>query len=502
MEPAPVEPAPSEPASVEPAPVEPAPSEPAPVEPTPAEPAPSEPAPAKPAPSEPAPAKPAPAEPAPSEPAPVEPAAPDGHDDSGTPEHEEPEPEPEASQGTAASGRNRSTVFQVVWQVQQGCRTYCYGTSQSQSVAQWSSTTQTATAVSNGNQTAASGPGGSAAHAANESLTIQFAWQMQIGCVAFCYETSQVQTASQWAQTTQTAVAEAGLEAWAENLSETLQFVWQLQEGCAHECYGVSQYQSSQQGQSTNQSARATARGGGDGTMLALGPDGVIVLPGWLVALANNLGATIQTIYQYQEASCLDRCEGGAQIQEAAQRALVEQVAAAIAGAPPASEPPPGGTTPPAPQTPGRSTPAPAPTTAAARTAPGEPPVGPETRRQARLVAELLIEDLREAKLTQAGGGASFAATPVGGGLPPAPGADASSAPQGRPGDQSQAERNTSSAAPGSAASAGAFLGVEFRPALESLDEGDGGGWPSVILLALLAGLASVAVRGRAPQAR
>ena len=297
------------------------------------------------------------------------------------PGHDDPAPDQDTSQGTLAVAQNRSTVFQVVWQVQQGCRSYCYGTSQTQSAVQWSSTTQTAVANGDG----ASGSSPSAAQAANESLTIQFAWQTQIGCVAFCYETSQVQTASQWAQTSQTAVAEADIEAWAQNLSETLQYVWQLQEGCTTECHGVSQRQSSAQGQSTTQSAKATGRGEGGGTTLALGPDGVIVLPGWLVALAENLGASIQTIYQYQEADCLERCDGGAQVQEAVQRAVVEQVATAIAlAAPPAppSEPPAGGS-PPASQAPAPAAPARA---AAARAVPAEVTVTvPAAPRRGRL---------------------------------------------------------------------------------------------------------------------
>ena len=381
---------PAQPAAPEaPAPADSAPVEPAPSEPPPTEPAPSQPAPTAPAPSEPPPAEPAPSEPAPSRPsrlpipdAPPAPAPPAGNAgavaepparDAQAPRLDEPASERQGSQGTLAGGQNRSTVFQVVWQVQQGCRTHCQGTSQSQSVAQWSSTSQTATGVSGRDHSSASGSDHSAAYALNESLTIQFAWQTQIGCVAFCYETSHEQTASQWAQTTQTAAAEADLEAWAENLSETLQFVWQLQEGCAYECYGVYRSQSSDQGQSTNQSAEATVRSGRDGTQLALGPDGVIVLPGWLVALANNVGATIQTIYQYQEATCLGHCDGGAQLQEAVQRAVVDQVATAIvlAGqAPPPSEPPPGGAAP---------SPPPAPAEAAlALAGPGGPPTRPQ----------------------------------------------------------------------------------------------------------------------------
>jgi hypothetical protein len=303
------------------------------------------------------------------------------------------------------------------------------------------------------------------------------------------------------AQTAQTAVAEADLEAWAENLSETLQYVWQLQKGCAYACYGVYQFQSSEQGQSTSQSAKATARDEDDGTMLALGPDGVIVLPGWLVALANNVGATIQTIYQYQEASCLERCDGGAQVQEAVQRAIVEQVATAIVltGQPaPPSEPPPGGTAPPAPQAPGPATPAPAQPAAATR-APADG--APVNLRQARLVAEAL-PDLQKGNLAARPDGRSLVAGPpasLSGGLPPAE--VASSAPHGEPADRNVAGGRGSRPAHGSDAGPGSFLGVEFHPAPETLGEDDGRDWTSLILLALFAGLALVAVGPRAPRA-
>ena len=355
-EPAPTEPAPVDPPAAEPVPVEPAPTDPSP-EPAPSDPAPVDPGQANPAPSQ-GPVNPGPSDPAPSEPAssgpapaaeaPAPPTRPDTpsavEETTATPsdDAEEPagigEPEPEAEpQDVGAIAHNRSVVFQVVWQVQEGCRTHCYRTSQSQTVVQWSSTTQSATATAGGEGVATSG----SAEAQNESITIQFVWQLQLGCVAFCYETSQTQSASQWAQTLQEAIAQGELEAWAENLSETLQYVWQIQHGCEQECYGVYQSQTITQGQSTTQTATATA-GEDHLTMIVLGPDGVVVLPGWLVALAENQGATIQTIYQHQRALCLEYCEGDVQLQEAIQEALTNQEAVAIAwvGPKPVDNPP------------------------------------------------------------------------------------------------------------------------------------------------------------------
>jgi hypothetical protein len=244
-----------------------------------------------------------------------------------------------------ALAQNGSLVFQVIWQVQHGCNNHCTGTSQSQSATQNASTTQDASAVADGgNSLEGESSGGASAplsaEAGNRSVTVQFVWQTQIGCVAFCVETSQSQTATQWAQTTQSANAEGATSALAENLSETLQLVWQLQQGCEVECYGTSQVQVINQGQETTQSATATA----DGVTLVpvLGPDGAVVLPGWLVALAENLGVTIQTIYQLQEAICAEYCEGDSQVQDAVQRAEVSQQAEAYAGDPPApvEEPP------------------------------------------------------------------------------------------------------------------------------------------------------------------
>ena len=251
---------------------------------------------------------------------------------------------PASSQGSESGGarsvaNNVNRVIQAVWQVQHGCRSHCHGTSQSQRSVQWSQTTQSATAVAGELAPNAPGSSSSSAEARNESAVIQFVWQMQIGCVAFCYETSQTQEASQHSETDQEAIAQSALTAWAENLSEALQYVFQTQEGCEHECHGTAQWQSSTQHQSTNQSATAT--GGGEAVAVSsptFGDDGTVIPPDWLVALAQNLGVTIQTVYQHQEASCQERCWGDAQVQDAVQRALTAQEAVALAAPPP--EPP------------------------------------------------------------------------------------------------------------------------------------------------------------------
>jgi hypothetical protein len=232
------------------------------------------------------------------------------------------------SGGAHSVAHNQSKVIQAVWQVQHGCRIHCYGTSQIQRSEQVSQTTQSATAVSG-----ESGGGGSSATAVNESSTIQFVWQMQIGCVAFCFDTSQTQEASQHSSASQEADAESALVAWAENLAQTVQYVFQIQHGCEHECHGTTQHQSSVQSQTTTQSATAT--GGGHDVDY-----GSFLVPDWLIAFAQNIGATIQTSFQYQEGLCREHCTGDTQLQEAIQHAETDQRAVAMANPPVPEEPP------------------------------------------------------------------------------------------------------------------------------------------------------------------
>jgi hypothetical protein len=190
---------------------------------------------------------------------------------------------------------------------------------------------------------------------------VQFIWQEQLGCVAFCWNTSMDQSASQDAQTTQMATAVSDFGALAENLAETLQYVWQVQEGCQVECYGVSQSQSLWQQQNTSQSATATGpRLPTSAGSPAGGRDGFF---SWVTAFAQSIGATVQWILQVQEASCLEHCGDDVLLQSAGQGASTDQTSTAghvpepsanaptsqeppAAGQPPAAEPQPsGGTT-------------------------------------------------------------------------------------------------------------------------------------------------------------
>jgi hypothetical protein len=289
-------------------------------------------------------------------PAPSEGASPDGvaSEPPTTPDGESETPTPPG--GTVAA-QNVGTVLQAIWQVQVGCRTYCNGTSQSQLASQQSDTTQSATAVAQEGHS-------SGAAAVNQSSTVQFVWQTQLGCVAFCWNTSMNQSASQDAQTTQMASAVSDFGVLAENIAESIQFVWQLQEGCQVECYGVNESQSLSQRQSTTQSATAT----GPRFPTSAGPsaDGAQGFFSWLTAFARNIDATIQWIYQFQEASCLEHCGDEALLQAAWERTTSSQTSTAGdvpepgADPPTGSEPPPTSERPPAAEQPPGSEPRPA----------------------------------------------------------------------------------------------------------------------------------------------
>jgi hypothetical protein len=125
------------------------------------------------------------------------------------------DPEPAEPPSATATAQNKSQTWQAISQVQQGCRSHCPGTSQSQSVDQYAETIQ--------------------------STTDQFIRRVQLRCVAFCYETSRTQAANQWAKTTQNATALADGKAQAHNAGSVVPQVWQLQIGCETECYGTSQ---------------------------------------------------------------------------------------------------------------------------------------------------------------------------------------------------------------------------------------------------------------------
>jgi hypothetical protein len=159
------------------------------------------------------------------------------------------------------------------------------------------------------------------------------------------------QSASQDALTTQMATAVSDFGALAENLAETLQYVWQVQEGCQVECYGVSESQSLSQRQGTGQSATATGprlptSAGSPGGV----PDSFF---SWVTTFAQNIGATVQWILQFEEASCLEHCGEEALLQMAAQSASTDQTSTAgdvpdpSPGPPVAQEPPPAAGQPP-----------------------------------------------------------------------------------------------------------------------------------------------------------
>ena len=233
-----------------------------------------------------------------------------------------------ASPVAVASAQNTNVVYQAIWQVQKGCQAYCYGTSQAQSASQFSTTHQSATATGGG-----STPSG--AVAVNVAGTVQFIFQTQLGCIAFCFTTSQVQSTAQSAQTTQSATASGDGVLTALNVAETFQFVWQVQQRCEVECYGASSTQSQTQQQESQSSGTPYRPFDGPQTFLA-----------WIAVIAANNAATVQTIFQYDEALCLERCTGDAQLQDAVLTAATTQQATAAVGDHEATDEPPGATSP------------------------------------------------------------------------------------------------------------------------------------------------------------
>jgi hypothetical protein len=355
-------PEPPEPAAVQPAPdATPATPEPDPSAPTPPAPATGAPAPAA------EPAASAAKQPAPAPPAPTT----DSHatDSPATPAQqpapEQPAPQP-ATSAPVATAQNVSIVYQVVTQVQKGCQSYCYSTSQTQSATQTSATQQSATAT--GTATT------SGAEAINVASTIQFIFQTQLGCTAFCYGTTLSQSAAQQALTTQSASATAGAIVTAINAAQTTQFVWQEQEACLVVCVDTSATQA------TSQAQDQTAEQSGNGPTLPFG--GPQPFLAWLAVIAANEAATIEILYQEDIADCLDHCYGDALTQVAEQTAAVSQDATATLDDPaPQRSPvagPPAGDEPFVVPAPASQDPAPA---------PAGPPTAPSTPATAAPVA-------------------------------------------------------------------------------------------------------------------
>jgi sarcosine oxidase delta subunit len=109
----------------------------------------------------------------------------------------------------------------------------------------------------------------------------------------------------------------------ADNVAQTIQYVWQHQDGCEVECYGTAENQSVTQGSSTLQAASGSSASAG--TSFATADE----FFAWVTNLAASFGATVQTINQLQGADCLEHCGPQDLAQEAEQRAVAVQSAAA-----------------------------------------------------------------------------------------------------------------------------------------------------------------------------
>ena len=99
----------------------------------------------------------------------------------------------------------------------------------------------------------------------------------------------------------------------AINIAEVTQFVWQIQEGCTIECHDATTSQSVSRDTTTDQSSSAPPFDD---------PESFIA---WIAVIAAQTAATVQTIFQYDEAACLDQCTGDHQSQDAVQTAATTQ---------------------------------------------------------------------------------------------------------------------------------------------------------------------------------
>ena len=139
-----------------------------------------------------------------------------------------------------APASEQSAVEQVTFQSQHAAGD---ALTQVQSAAQSSATIQsyTSTLIAG----LASVPGGSQASGEAVSQTEQGIWQLQIGCLFLCHETVQYQQAEQSNATLQTIVSTPGSAANASAPASDIvtQVIWQVQIGCLFWCFDTAEWQ-------------------------------------------------------------------------------------------------------------------------------------------------------------------------------------------------------------------------------------------------------------------
>ena len=139
-----------------------------------------------------------------------------------------------------APASEQSAVEQVTFQSQHAAGD---ALTQVQSAVQSSATIQsyTSTLIAG----LASVPGGSQASGEAVSQTEQGIWQLQIGCLFLCHETVQYQQAEQSNATLQTIVSTPGSAANASASASDIvtQVIWQVQIGCLFWCFDTAEWQ-------------------------------------------------------------------------------------------------------------------------------------------------------------------------------------------------------------------------------------------------------------------
>jgi hypothetical protein len=149
-------------------------------------------------------------------------------------------------------GSERTVVDQTICQVQTG---QAAGGTQIQTASQSSTTVQLINLASTVPPSLASSVPASVASPPRGSLApvvqaAQLSWQLQIGCLFYCADTQQVQLAQQTITTTQVLVEQRGPTGVASSTPLSMgavavanQVIWQLQIGCLAWCYDATQVQ-------------------------------------------------------------------------------------------------------------------------------------------------------------------------------------------------------------------------------------------------------------------
>ncbi len=157
---------------------------------------------------------------------------------------------PGSQRGSPGEGTEQNTVAQSIAQWQDGAPVQSQDASQNNVTAQVTGFTGS---VASELQAALVPSASVVAGVSNE--TQQSIWQLQVGCIIFCSGTVQSQKADQSNTTVQVVVggAASAVQTGAEAMNIATQLIWQLQVGCLFWCYDTVQIQSAASSNTTLQ---------------------------------------------------------------------------------------------------------------------------------------------------------------------------------------------------------------------------------------------------------